>query len=836
MELHNPAHRDSIPGPRFRPRVDRPANTQFPESAEETGGFNAGEKDKVFIAVGKSVERAVNLLQWTLKRFGGKHICLLHVHQPSPLIPTLLGKLPASQANSRVLSAYRKDEKEQLKKLLENYSNFPRKFKVHISIVTIEANQVHKGIVQLVKRHGIRNLVMGAIPENCMSMKKSSSKSSYAAKYVPCFCDIWFVDKGKLVWTREASEEPCLSTPASQAAVTAKSSRSNSLPHRNSDSLVHPDNLRSNSCLTITFAASSTQLTESIVAQTDVSLSPRLSSFSNLSSPRFTNGSKCASSEMRLYLDSYSKDEDENLYRQLGEASMEAKASKNEALAESLKRQKLELEAMEAINKIKDLESARVHEVKLREKAEEALRATVQEREKLIKEKEEAMEELQRTTRNVTLLNGCVQEANCKHDEVAGKLKLIQASIMTLREEKQRIRRQKLEAVRWLERWRSRGQAGATTCNGFIGIVEDLPELAEFSLADVQTATCNFSESFKIGKGGHGCVYKGEMLGRTVAIKKLYPHNMQGQSEFQQEAQVLSKLQHPHLVTLLGVCPEAWSLVYEYVPNGSLQDRLFRKTSVSPLTWKIRARIVAEISSALCFLHSAKPEKIVHGDLKPENILLDSELSCKICDFGISRLVTEDNLYCPSFRCSTEPKGAFPYSDPEFQRIGVPTPKSDIYAFGLIILQMLTRRPPVGLASEVRKAISSGKLALILDKSAGEWPMFVARRLVDLGLQCCESYGRDRPDLKPSLVRELGQLHVTEERPVPSFFLCPILQEIMHDPQVAADGFTYEGEALRGWLENGRETSPMTNLKLSHLHLTPNHAIRQAIQNWLCKA
>ncbi|PPD94724.1 hypothetical protein GOBAR_DD08260 [Gossypium barbadense] len=817
MELLNPPHRDPIPGPSFRPRVDRPANTQFPESAEETGGFNAGEKDKVFIAVGKSVEKAVNLLQWTLKRFG-------------------VGKLPASQANSRVLSAYRKDEKEQLKKLLENYSNFPRKFKVHISIFTIEANQVHKGIVELVKGHGIRNLVMGAIPENCMRMKKSSSKSSYAAKYVPCFCDIWFVDKGKLVWMREASEKPCLSTPVGQAAVTAKSSRSNSLPHRNSDSLVHPDDLRSNSCLSITFAASSTRLTESIVAQTDVSLSPRLSSFSNLSIPSFTNGSERASSEMRLSLDSYSKDEDENLYRQLGEACMEAKASKNEALVESLKCQKLESEAMEAINKIKDLKSAHVHEVKLREKAEESLRATVREREKLIKEKEEAMEELQRTTRNITLLNDCVQEANCKHDEVAGKLKLIQASIVTLREEKQRIRRQKLEAVRWLERWRSRGQAGATTCNGFIGIVEDLPELAEFSLADVQTATCNFSESFKIGKGGHGCVYKGEMLGRTVAIKKLYPHNMQGQSEFQQEAQVLSKLQHPHLVTLLGVCPEAWSLVYEYVPNGSLQDRLFRKTSVSPLTWKIRARIVAEISSALCFLHSAKPEKIVHGDLKPENILLDSELSCKICDFGISRLVTEDNLYCPSFHCSTEPKGAFPYSDPEFWRIGVPTPKSDIYAFGLIILQMLTRRPPVGLAGEVRKAISSGKLASILDKSAGEWPMFVARRLVDLGLQCCEPYSRDRPDLKPSLVRELGQLHVTEERPVPSFFLCPILQEIMHDPQVAADGFTYEGEALRGWLENGRETSPMTNLKLSHLHLTPNHAIRQAIQNWLCKA
>ncbi|KAK3206254.1 hypothetical protein Dsin_020300 [Dipteronia sinensis] len=325
------------------------------------------------------------------------------------------------------------------------------------------------------------------------------------------------------------------------------------------------------------------------------------------------------------------------------------------------------------------------------------------------------------------------------------------------------------------------------------------------------------------------------MLGRTVAIKKLHPHNMQGQSEFQQEVRVLSKLQHPHLVTLLGACPEAWSLVYEYLPNGSLQDRLFRKSNISPLTWKARVRIAAEISSALCFLHSSKPEKIVHGDLKPENILLDSELSCKICDFGICRLVTEETLYSPSFQRGTVPKGAFPYSDPELHRTGVLTPKSDIYSFGLIILQLLTGKPPVGLAGEVRKAVSCGKLTSVLDSSAGDWPTFVARRLLDLGLQCCELYYRDRPDLTPALVRELEQLHVAEERPVPSFFLCPILQEIMHDPQVAADGFTYEGEALRGWLENGRNTSPMTNLEFSHLHLTPNHALRLAIQDWLCR-
>lgn len=152
-----------------------------------------------------------------------------------------------------------------------------------------------------------------------------------------------------------------------------------------------------------------------------------------------------------------------------------------------------------------------------------------------MQEKAEVNRELHRTMRNVALLNSRTQEANRRRDEATGELKIIRASIATLQQEKQRIRRQKVEAVRWLERWRSRGQAGAANYDGFIGLVEDLPESAEFSLADLQTATCNFSESFKVGQGGFGCVYKGEMLGRTVAIKMLYSHNMQGQSEFQQE-------------------------------------------------------------------------------------------------------------------------------------------------------------------------------------------------------------------------------------------------------------------------------------------------------------
>ncbi|GLU02360.1 hypothetical protein SLE2022_196140 [Rubroshorea leprosula] len=799
MELLQPSHpihhgplRDPISGftptVRFGHAVDTMLTSRLSEIVED--GCGSREKERVCVAVGKSVEKAASLLRWTFQQFGVRDVCLLHVHQPSPLIPTLLGKLPASQANEEVVYAYRNEEKEKMKKLLENYMSICGRIKVKASVITTEADQVHKGIIELVEKHGVRKLVMGAMPENCMRIKKSSSKASYIAKYAPWFCEIWFVNKGKNLWTREATEEPSL-LPFGQADIaTSPIEVSKSLQCDMSNTSIHTGSFRSNS----------------------------------------------ATSSITLPSDSDSKDEEESLNNQLREVRLEAEASKNEAFSELLKCKKVEIEAMEAVSRLKFFESAHAHEVKLRMEAEEALRTTVNEQEKLVEEKEELERELQKTLRNIALLDSHAQEVNSRCDETARELKLILASIATLQQEKQKIRRQKMEAVRWLERWRSRGDDGTANCDGFMGLVEDLPGLAEFSLADLQTATCNFSDSFKIGKGGHGCVYKGEMLGRTVAIKKLNPTSMQGQSEFQQEVQVLSKLQHPHLVTLLGLCPEAWSLVYEYLPNGSLQDRLFQKSNISPLTWKIRARIVAEISSALCFLHSSKPEKIVHGDLKPENILLDSKLSCKICDFGICRLVTEESLFSPSFRRISEPRGAFPYTDPEFYRIGVLTPKSDIYAFGLIILQLLTGKPPVGLASEVRKAVSSGKLTSILDKSAGEWPSFVARRLADLGLQCCELYSRDRPDLKPSVVRELEQLHISEERPVPSFFVCPILQEIMHDPQVAADGFTYEGEALRGWFENGRETSPMTNLKLPHLNLTPNHALRFAIQDWLCRS
>ncbi|KAG4384721.1 hypothetical protein GLYMA_13G335700v4 [Glycine max] len=754
---------------------------------------------KVHVAVGKSLDKVVPLLRWTLNHFRNAEIVIVHAYQPSLTIPTLLGKLPASQASPAVVSAFRKVEREQIMKLLDKYLSICRAARVKAAIIVTEADQVQKGIVDLVIKHNIEKLVIGAVPENCMKVKRNSSKANYTAKNAPPFCEVWFIYKGKHIWTREASETPCSSSSCTQPEIaTTESLRCRSFQYGKNE-LFDSEYLWPNSARTTAVSGIRSWVQGEII-ETEATFSSKASSCCSHCSPQNSS---------RAYFDTYLEVMEERINKQLIETKREAEAVTDEAFTELLKCEKLEVEAMEAIRKVNLFESAHVREVKLRKEADDALRDTVQEQQKLLNESEEIAGELQMTMRNIALLDSRAQEANRRRDEAADELSLIQESISTLWQERQQIRRQKTEALRWLERWRSRGQVGAAHCNGVIGFAEELPELAEFSLSDLQNATCNFSNSFKIEQGGYSCIYKGEMLGRTVAIKKFHQHNMQGPLEFRQEVQVLGSLQHPHLITLLGVCPEAWSIVYEYLPNGTLQDYLFRKSNNSPLTWNTRARMIAEIASALCFLHSFKPETIIHGDLKPETVLLDSSLGCKMCGFGLCRLVSEESLLRPSFRLSTEPKGAFTYTDPEFQRTGILTTKSDIYSFGLIILQLLT---------------------------AGEWPSAVAMQLVELGLQCCQQYHRDRPELTPTLVRELEQLHASEERPVPSFFSCPILQEIMHDPQVAADGFTYEGDAIREWLENGHDTSPMTNLKLSHLFLTPNYALRLAIQDWLCKS
>jgi len=310
-------------------------------------------------------------------------------------------------------------------------------------------------------------------------------------------------------------------------------------------------------------------------------------------------------------------------------------------------------------------------------------------------------------------------------------------------------------------------------------------------------------------------------------------------------------VRHPNLVTLIGSCREAFGLVYEFLPNGSLEDRLACINNTPPLTWQVRTKIICEMCSALIFLHSNQPHPVVHGDLKPGNILLDANLVSKLGDFGICRLLSQSNTAVSStttrsittkLHLTTTPKGTFAYMDPEFLSTGELTPRSDVYSFGIIILRLLTGQPPKRIAEVVEDAMERGELHAILDPTAGDWPFVQANQLAHIGLRCAEMSRRRRPDLAGEVWKVVeplmkaasltaGRLSL-DDASAPSYFVCPIFQEVMSDPHIAADGFTYEAEAIMGWLDNGHDTSPMTNLKLEHCELTPNRALRSAILEW----
>ncbi|KAJ0235809.1 Kinase with adenine nucleotide alpha hydrolases-like domain-containing protein [Hirschfeldia incana] len=285
----------------------------------------------------------------------------------------------------------------------------------------------------------------------------------------------------------------------------------------------------------------------------------------------------------------------------------------------------------------------------------------------------------------------------------------------------------------------------------------------KYTIEEIEVATEDFSPGRKVGEGGYGPVYKGTLDYTQVAIKVLRPDAAQGRSQFQQEVEVLTCMRHPNMVLLLGACPEYGCLVYEYMANGSLDDCLFRKGNSPVLSWQLRFRIAAEIATALHFLHQMKPEPLVHRDLKPGNILLDQHYVSKISDVGLARLVPPSVADTVTQYRMTSTAGTFCYIDPEYQKTGMLGTKSDIYSFGIMLLQILTAKPPMGLTYHVERAIENGNLAEMLDPAVPDWPVEEALVAAKLALQCAELRRKDRPDLGSVVLPELNRLRTLAE-------------------------------------------------------------------------
>ncbi|KAF7142849.1 hypothetical protein RHSIM_Rhsim05G0233100 [Rhododendron simsii] len=285
-----------------------------------------------------------------------------------------------------------------------------------------------------------------------------------------------------------------------------------------------------------------------------------------------------------------------------------------------------------------------------------------------------------------------------------------------------------------------------------------------FSFREMELATDHFDSSTQVGQGGYGNVYRGILADdTTVAIKRAKEGSLQGQKEFLTEIEMLSRLHHRNLVSLVGYCDEEGEqmLVYEFMPNGSLQDWLSAK-SKGTLNFGVRLQVALGSAKGILYLHTEVHPPIFHRDIKASNILLDSKLTAKVSDFGLSRLApVMDDEGTESVNVSTIVKGTPGYLDPEYLLTRKVTDKSDVYSLGVVFLEILTGMRPIShgknIVREVNLAHESGTVFTVIDSRMGSYPSECVERFVALALRCCQ----DKPEQRPSMldvVRELENI------------------------------------------------------------------------------
>ncbi|CAN6482772.1 unnamed protein product [Victoria cruziana] len=213
-----------------------------------------------------------------------------------------------------------------------------------------------------------------------------------------------------------------------------------------------------------------------------------------------------------------------------------------------------------------------------------------------------------------------------------------------------------------------------------------------FSFHELSDATSGFSPRNILGQGGFGCVYKGRLTdGREVAVKQLRTGSTQGEREFRAEVETISRIHHRHLVSLVGYCIDYDQrlLVYEYVPNNTLDYHLHGERR-PVMDWKTRAKIAAGAARGIAYLHEDCHPRIIHRDIKSSNILLDGKFEAQVSDFGLAKLTLDADSHV-----TTRVMGTFGYLAPEYASSGKLTDKSDVFSFGVVLLELITGRKPV---------------------------------------------------------------------------------------------------------------------------------------------
>ncbi|KAL0324038.1 UNVERIFIED_CONTAM: U-box domain-containing protein 52 [Sesamum calycinum] len=671
-------------------------------------------------------------LKWAIENLLGKGqtVILIHVKlrqsmtglTPSPSMP---GSWPSN--NSDISDEIGEDA--QLKELFLPFRVFCTRKDIQCYDVVLDDTDVARALIEFIKQSAIDMLVIGATAKGSIFRFKVKDIAGTVLKGVPDFCTVYVIHKGKISSTKAACRPaPSILSPlrnqimlqantkynGMDQSVSSASSRNSFTGHSRPGSEPSPRARQNDSnFIKSPFThrkAPNGKAYELSTPETDISF--------------VSSGGGVLISLDILPLDlAASPDPDKAFSGQ----SMDEVEAEMRRLKQELK-QTMDMystackEALSAREKAKELQRWKMEEQKRLEEARLAEEAAL-----ALAEKEKAK-----------------SRAALEHAEAAQRIAELEAQ--------KRINAEMKALKEAEEKTRMLSSLSQPDCR-----------YRKYTIEEIEVATEYFAQSRKIGEGGYGPVYKCYLDHTPVAVKVLRPDATHGRSQFQQEVEILSCIRHPNMVLLLGACPEYGCLVYEYMSNGSLEDCLVQRGKTPPLSWQHRFRVAAEIGTGLLFLHQTKPEPLVHRDLKPANILLDRNYVSKISDVGLARLVppsVADNV--TQYRM-TSTAGTFCYIDPEYQQTGMLGVKSDIYSLGIIFLQILTGKPPMGLTHHVERAIERGAFREMLDPSVPDWPLEEALEFAKLALKCSELRRKDRPDLGKVVLPFLNKLREQAE-------------------------------------------------------------------------
>ncbi|KAK1372382.1 U-box domain-containing protein 52-like [Heracleum sosnowskyi] len=706
----------------------------------------------------------------------GQSVLLLHVKLRSSGSSNSSPSLPTFRSNPGSNGPVSGEGNAQNNKdLFLPFRVFCTRKDINCQDIVIDETDVVRGLIQYVTESAIEILVVGAGSKGSfLSRFKARDIPGSVSKGVPDFCTVYVISKGKISSTRAASRAAPVSSPLRDQILTQRpstrsepeiiptsSSSSSKVVRRppmekSSFSVPGESNFRPtdpnfrspfssrNGPNGKPYELSQPKTDLSFVSSGRPSIdrmNPLFDSFETSSTPRLSNFSNF--SDLDQGLESFARRSED------GRRSVDGRRSMDTVTPTELSYASMDSDPNLSLSPPTDDLDAEMRRLKVELKQTMDMYSTACK--EALSAKQKAME-LQRWKME--------EEQRLEEARVAEETAL---ALAEREKAKSKAAIEHAEAVQRLAEIESRKRIDAEKGKALTSMAKSDVRYRKYTIEEIEEATEFFAKSRKIGEGGYGPVFKCRLDHTPVAVKVLRPDAAQGRAQFQQEVEILSSIRHPNMVLLLGACPEYGCLVYEYMSNGSLEDRLLQKGNSKPLSWQHRFRIAAEIATGLLFLHQTKPEPLVHRDLKPGNILLDRNFVSKISDVGLARLVPSTVSDDVTQYRMTSTAGTFCYIDPEYQQTGMLGVKSDVYSLGIMYLQVITAKSPMGITHQVERAIENGTFSEILDQSVTDWPIEEALSFAKICLQCAELRRKDRPDLGTVVLPELQRLRELAE-------------------------------------------------------------------------